>query len=200
MFTGLIQAIGRVAAWTPAGRQADLAVDLGPLAGAVRPGDSVALSGVCCTVSRLRGTVADFRLSEETLGRTWLGSARPPRAINLEPAVRAGEPLGGHLVQGHVDGVAELVEPVHPAAGGELVVRLPPQLLAYCVEKGSIALDGVSLTIAAVAGDLLRIAVIPHTAQVTTLGAARRGDPLHVEVDVLAKYVERLLAARLGSR
>jgi len=141
--------------------------------------------------------VAAFHLSRETLDRTWLGAARIGDRLNLEGALRAGDPLGGHLVQGHVDGVGSVVGPIDAAAGGELVVRLPDGLLRYCVEKGSIALDGVSLTIARERGSEVEIAVIPHTAQVTTLGTKRIGDPLHVEVDVLAKYVEKMLAGRL---
>ena len=116
--------------------------------------------------------------------------------LNLEGALRAGEPLGGHLVQGHVDGVGQVAVGIDPVQGGELVARVPPQLQKYCVEKGSITLDGVSLTIAGMADDRVRIAVIPHTAAWTTLGSKRPGDPLHIEVDVIAKYVESMLVAR----
>ncbi|MEE9127773.1 MAG: riboflavin synthase, partial [Planctomycetota bacterium] len=113
--------------------------------------------------------------------------------LNVEACLRAGDPLGGHVVQGHVDGVAEVVTPV-PQSGGELWIRLPQDLLRYCVEKGSITLDGVSVTIAALDGDRIMVAVIPHTAQVTTLGELPPGGKVNVEVDILAKYVERLLA------
>lgn len=196
MFTGLVQAIGlvvdRVA--TPGGMR--LRVDLGALPGPFRLGDSIALSGVCCTVVGLDGRVAAFDLSPETLARTWLGRAAAGYPLNLEGALRAGEPLGGHLVQGHVDGVGEVVAAIDPAAGGELWARVPADLAKYCVAKGSITLDGVSLTIAGQRDGAVGIAVIPHTAQVTTLGRKRAGDLLHVEVDVIAKYVERMLAAR----
>lgn len=196
MFTGLVQAIGVVRSVTPGGAMVRLAVDLADLPGAVRIGDSIALSGVCCTVVGLAGPVATFDLSSETLHRTWLGQAGVGRRLNLEAALRAGEPLGGHLVQGHVDGTAVVVTPIDATLGGDLVVAVPAELRRYGVEKGSITLDGVSLTIAGVAAAGFRIAVIPHTAQVTTLGALRAGDPVHVEVDVLAKYVEAMLAAR----
>jgi riboflavin synthase len=201
MFTGLVTALGMVRAVSPAGDGVDLDVDLGPLAAAaparrIRIGDSIALSGVCCTVVRLEGAVARFHLTPETLSRSRLGSMRPGDAVNLEGALLAGEPLGGHFVQGHVDGVATVAAAIDAQQGGMLGVRVPAALQKYCVEKGSIALDGVSLTIAALQADELRIAVIPHTAQATTLGRKRVGDPLHVEVDVLAKYVERLLADR----
>lgn len=197
MFTGLIETTGKVAQVQPAGEEMDIVVDLAGLAREPAIGASIALSGVCCTVVEWKEGKATFRLSAETLRRTWLGRTQPGQTLNLEPAVRAGDPLGGHLVQGHVDGLAEVVEPIDPQAGGELGVRLPRELLHYCVEKGSITLDGISLTLASLEEDVVTIAVIPHTAQVTTLGHARAGDPMNVEVDVLAKYVERLLEPRL---
>jgi len=195
MFTGLVAAIGSVRQNVVAGDGRDLDVDLGALRGFAL-GDSIALSGVCCTVVRLQERVARFHLSRETLDRTWLARAAAGTRLNLEAALRAGEPLGGHLVQGHVDGRAEVRAPIDAQRGGELGVRVPKELQRYCVEKGSIALDGVSLTIAAISGDELRIAVIPHTAQATTLGDRKAGDLLHVEVDVIAKYVERMLGDR----
>ena len=120
-----------------------------------------------------------------------LGAARVGTDLNVERALRVGDPLGGHLVQGHVDGVGEVVAPIDAKAGGELTVRIPESLEPYTVEKGSIAIDGVSLTIASLDRNEIRIAVIPHTASATTLGAKKRGDSVHVEVDVLAKYVEK---------
>lgn len=197
MFTGLVAARGRVTEVRKEGLELDLEVGLGPLAEAARIGDSIALSGVCCTIVRSAGGIAEFRLSSETLDRTWLGSAAPGTELNLEAALRAGDPLGGHMVQGHVDGVGEVLGGVDPKAGGELSVRVPADLAHYCVEKGSIALDGVSLTIARLDGEAITVAVIPHTVQVTTIGAWRPGQPINVEVDVLAKYVERLLAGRI---
>jgi riboflavin synthase len=196
MFTGLVQAVGTVVdrVATPGG--ARLRVDLGSLPGPFRLGDSIALSGVCCTVVGLAGPVASFDLSPETLARTWLGRAAAGDRLNLEGALRAGDPLGGHLVQGHVDAVGQVVGAIDATAGGELWAQVPAGLQQYCVEKGSITLDGVSLTIAGQQNGAVGIAVIPHTAQVTTLGRKRVGDPLHVEVDVIAKYVERMLAAR----
>lgn len=198
MFTGLVQAIGSVTAVQVFAGGRRLEVDLGALlaGGPPRLGDSIALSGVCCTVVGLAGPVAAFDLSPETLARTWLGDAAAGTRVNLEAALRAGDPLGGHLVQGHVDGVGEVTAAIDPVGGGELEARLPGELLRYCVEKGSITLDGVSLTIAGRRGDEVRIAIIPHTAQQTTLGGLAAGAPLHVEVDVLAKYVENMLAAR----
>ncbi len=196
MFTGLVQALGEVVERRELSNRLRLGVDLRALRGPIAIGDSIALSGACCTVVELTGGTGSFDLTPETLARTWLGGAAPGRLLNLEAALRAGEPLGGHLVQGHVDGVGRVAAAVDAAGGGELDVSLPAPLLKYCVEKGSITLDGVSLTIAAASAGSVRIAVIPHTAQVTTIGRARVGDPLHVEVDVIAKYVESMLGAR----
>jgi len=194
MFTGLVQALGSVARFDRTADGARLVVDLGGLRGPFGLGDSIALSGVCCTVVAIDGCLATFDLSAETLARTWLGGVRTGAPLNLEAALRAGDPLGGHLVQGHVDGVGSVVGTIDPARGGDLLARVPEELRKYCVEKGSITLDGVSLTIAGAPTDTVAIAVIPHTAAVTTLGRKRVGDPLHVEVDVIAKYVERMLA------
>ncbi|MEY4675241.1 MAG: hypothetical protein RL148_3025 [Planctomycetota bacterium] len=194
MFTGLVAAVGKVTGVEQASGEMDLDVDLSGLSGPVRIGDSIALSGVCCTVVRWDGRVARFHLSPETLQRTWLGRCRPGTVLNLEPALRAGDPLGGHIVQGHVDGLGHVERPVDAVAGGELAVRLPADLARYCVEKGSVTLDGISLTVAGIAADVVTIWVIPHTVQVTTLRSAVAGDAVHVEVDVIAKYVEKMLA------
>jgi len=197
MFTGLIEGIGTVVEARKLGAEMELRVDLGAVADGLALGASVALAGVCCTLTELAGTVGRFWLSEETLRRTWLGAAAPGRRLNLERSLRLGSELSGHIVQGHVDGVGRVVAALAP--GGEtLEVEVPDNLLRYCVEKGSIALDGVSLTIAALVGNRLRFAIIPHTATHTTLGEASPGTPVHVEVDVLAKYVERLLAPQRG--
>jgi riboflavin synthase len=201
MFTGLVQAKGEIVGVTELGPERRIAVRIAALPGTFRLGDSIALSGVCCTVVAMADGVADFHLSRETLDRTWLGQAAVGRVVNLEGALRAGDPLGGHLVQGHVDGVGRVTGAIDPVHGGDFWAEVPADLRRYCVEKGSITLDGVSLTIAGQRDGAVRIAVIPHTAQWTTLGAAKVGEPLHVEVDVLAKYVENMLAARgLGAR
>lgn len=198
MFTGLVRSIGTVLECSKSGDGVDLRVQLG--LGDWRPpiGASIALSGVCCTVVEEGGDQALFHLSAETLRRTWLGSAAPGDRLNIEPALCAGDPLGGHIVQGHVDSVGRIHTPIDAQNGGELWVEVPDDLRRFCVEKGSITVDGVSLTIAALDGPRVMIAIIPHTAQVTTLGAAPAGAPVHLEVDVLGKYVERLLEARFG--
>ena len=196
MFTGLVQATGTVTARAAEPGGVRLSVDISGLSGGFRIGDSIALSGVCCTVVTLDSGVAEFFLTPETLERTWLGDVAEGDRLNLEGALRAGEPLGGHIVQGHVDGVGELTVGIDAEQGGELWAKVPEDLRKYCVEKGSITLDGVSLTIADQRDGAVMIAVIPHTAQWTTLGGRPAGSPLHVEVDVLAKYVENMLAQR----
>lgn len=196
MFTGLVQATGAVTALSREEEGVRLFVDVSALEGPFQIGDSIALSGVCCTVVTLESGVAEFYLTPETLDRTWLGSVEVGSRLNLEGALRAGQPLGGHIVQGHVDGVGRLTGAIDAEQGGELWAEVPDELRKYCVEKGSITLDGVSLTIADQRDGAVMIAVIPHTAQWTTLGRRAVGEPLHVEVDVLAKYVESMLAQR----
>ena len=177
MFTGIVRERARVASFDN-GR---LVVESGVTAGI---GDSVAVDGVCLTVvGRENGRLA-FDVVAETVARTKPFGAE----VNVEPALRAGEPLGGHYVQGHVDGVGRA-----RSVGEFLWIDAPPELLRYCVEKGSIAVDGVSLTIAAVDDAGFAVALVPHTLEVTTLGSLRPGDEVNVEVDVLAKYVEKLL-------
>lgn len=196
MFTGLVQALGSVTASTEVPGGLRLFIDISALSGPFRIGDSIALSGACCTVVSQESGVAEFFLTPETLDCTWLGQAQVGQVLNLEGALRAGEPLGGHIVQGHVDGVGEVIGAIDPQEGGELWARVPDSLQRYCVEKGSVTLDGVSLTIAGQKDGAVRIAVIPHTAQQTSLGSRLVGEPVHVEVDVLAKYVESMLSQR----
>jgi riboflavin synthase len=158
-------------------------------------GASVAVNGVCLTVVARGPEDLAFDLSEETLARSTLGRLRPGDPVNLERPVTLSARLGGHLVQGHVDGVGEVAAIERDDQGGAvLTTRVPEGLLRYAVEKGSITVDGVSLTIAALAGDGMRVALIPHTLAVTTLGTVVPGDLVNLEMDVIAKYVERLMA------
>ena len=183
MFTGIVQGRAGVAAFED-GR---LVVETETEASI---GDSISVDGVCLTVvDRVSGRLA-FDVAEETRRR-----AKPFRGeVNLEPALRAGDPLGGHYVQGHVDGVGR-VRTVEPEGDGRRMwVEAPSELLRYCVEKGSIAVDGVSLTIAELTPDAFAVALVPHTLAVTTFGRLAPGEAVNLEVDVLAKYVERLLS------
>jgi riboflavin synthase len=245
MFTGIVEGVGKVVEQRLAadGGGARLEVEAGWLAEGLRVGDSVAVDGCCLTVTELRdgGFAAD--LMAETLRRTALGRLRPGAQVNLERPLALGERLGGHLVQGHVDGVGRVLDrrplgeipggpldhhdraqallggrggselPPHgqrtegskaardsdvPRVSEELRVALDPELARYVVTKGSIAINGVSLTVAAVGPDWFAVALIPHTLAVTNLGRLARGDEVQLEVDMLAKYVERLLAGVPG--
>ena len=197
MFTGIVEEMGEVDAYEPTPDGARLRIRAQQVLEGVGLGDSIAVNGCCLTVvdSGPDWWVAD--LSNETLERTTFGSGTIATGapVNLERAVRLADRLGGHMVQGHVDGVGEIVAPVP-----DLRVRIPRHLLRYTVEKGSITVDGVSLTIVDALDDGFTVAVIPHTAAVTTLGAKGPGDPVNIEVDVMAKYVERLVAAELDAR
>jgi riboflavin synthase len=195
MFTGIVEATGTVVALAaaPDGSGALLELAAPALAAGLAVGDSVAVNGCCVTVAARRpdGFAAD--LVAETLRRTALGSLRPGERVNLELPLAAGGRLGGHLVQGHVDGVGRVLERAPVGAGEELRVELPAALERYLVEKGSVAVDGVSLTVAGVGPGWFSVALVPHTLAATTLGERRPGDPVQLEVDVVAKYVERLL-------
>ena len=189
MFTGLVREIGTVVSFE-GGR---LRVE-SSLAAAI--GDSVAVDGVCLTVVDGDRETLAFDAVPETLARTTLGRIQPGAPVNLEPALRAGEALGGHYVQGHVDGVGRIRSVEPEAEGSRVWVDASAALLRHCVEKGSIAVDGVSLTIAALDGGGFSVALVPHTLAVTTLGTAATGDEVNLETDVLAKYVEKLLGLR----
>lgn len=194
MFTGIVRERGTVAAIDGGEAGVRLRIDAPETAAQAAVGDSVAINGVCLTVTERNGTSLSFDAVPETLSRTALGRLAAGSAVNLEPALRAGEPLGGHYVQGHVDGVGR-VRSIEPEGDGvRLAVETPAELLRYCVEKGSITVEGVSLTIAALRDHGFEVALIPHTLAETTLATLAPGDPVNLEADVLAKYVERLIA------
>ena len=189
MFTGLVREVGTVASFD----RGRLVVE-SSLAAAI--GDSVSIAGCCLTVVDGDRRTLAFDAVPETLARTTLGRVEAGAAVNLEPALRAGEPLGGHYVQGHVDGVGS-VRSVDPEGDGSRAwLDAPPEILRYCVEKGSVAVDGVSLTVAEVDEEGFAVALVPHTLTVTTLGSLTAGDEVNLEADVLAKYVERLAGLR----
>lgn len=188
MFTGIVREVGRVEAVEERGDSVRLVVSAPETASATAVGDSVALAGVCLTAVEVSdGTVA-FDAVPETLRRSTLGHLQEGGGVNVEPALRAGDPLGGHIVQGHVDGVGR----IRRVDDEGIEVEVPTDVFRYCVEKGSIAVEGVSLTIAALGTDSFTIALIPHTREATTLGTVAEGDEVNLEVDVVAKYVERL--------
>ena len=189
MFTGIVEALGRVAVLDGP----RLVIAAAPIASRCAIGDSIAVNGVCLTVVEQHGDTLAFDLAEETLARTALGTLERGSPVNVERPLTLVTPLSGHLVQGHVDGVGT-VRAVRPAGDGrEVTVEVPENLVRYLVEKGSVALDGVSLTVARLDGTAFTVALIPHTLAATTFGERNEGDPVNVEVDVLAKYVERLI-------
>jgi riboflavin synthase len=197
VFTGIVRERGKVVAAPRrrgGGRRLGIAASA-ELAGSLAIGDSLAVAGVCLTVAGRERSTVGLDLAPETLRRTTLGRLRAGAAVNLEPALRVGEALGGHLVQGHVDGVVEVLAVRPLVAHREVALSLPPALARWVVEKGSGALDGVSLTVASLGADRFGVALVPHTLAVTTLGALAVGDAVNFEADVLAKYVERAVAA-----
>ncbi|MFC5926717.1 riboflavin synthase [Micromonospora vulcania] len=199
MFTGIVEELGEVVRVAPTAGDSALVAVRGPLVTSdARHGDSIAVNGVCLTVVEVADGVFTADVMGETLRRSALGALRPGDPVNLERAAALGSRLGGHLVQGHVDGVGELISR-EPAEQWETVrFRLPAALSRYVVEKGSITIDGISLTVAEVGADEFAVGLIPTTLALTTLGTRGVGDPVNLEVDVLAKYVERLLGSRLA--
>jgi riboflavin synthase len=196
VFTGLVVAVGTIAA-ASGGAPRRIAVDSGGLAtSGLRPGDSVSVSGVCLTLVAVAPGRFEAELSGETLARTTLGRLAAGDRVNLVTALAAGAALGGHLVTGHVDGLATVVS--SREADGSLVagIEAPAALARFVAEKGSVTLDGVSLTVGAVRGAAFDVHLVPHTRAVTTLGTLAPGRALNLEVDLLARYLDRLLEAR----
>jgi len=200
MFTGLIEGVGRLAAREMRGGDARLRIEVGTLqwgAGAdVRMGESISVNGTCLTVVAFDGSGFEADASNETLGLTTLGELAVGRAVNLERAMRPTDRLGGHLVSGHVDGVGNVVHVWDDGRAQRWLFAVPPQLRRYIAAKGSICVDGVSLTVNAVDDSGFEVALVPHTLAHTAFAETRPGDPINLEVDMLARYVERLLAAK----
>jgi riboflavin synthase len=193
MFTGIVREVGRAASITGQATGIRLEIEAPQTAAATVVGDSVAVNGCCLTAVELTDGRIAFEAVPETLARTSLGSLAEGARVNVEPSLRAGEPLGGHYVQGHVDGVG-VVRSVENEGGGRRVwIDAPAELLRYAVEKGSITVQGTSLTVAELDEEGFAVALIPHTLAATTLGELEPGHLVNLEVDVLAKYVERLL-------
>jgi riboflavin synthase len=197
VFTGIVRELGRVVSLEHGEEQARLSVAAPVLAPGLEIGASVAVDGCCLTVVGSENETLAFDLSAETLSRSSIGSFRVGQGVNLEPAISVGEPLGGHYVQGHVDAVGRVRSLLPEGEGVRMWVEVPPDVLRYCAEKGSLAIAGVSLTIAELTDDAVAVALIPHTLELTTLGKAKPGDAVNLEADVIAKYVERLLPGRL---
>lgn len=198
MFTGIVQAIGKVTVAEARAGDVRLGIDAGALAQQVEAsrlavGGSIAVNGVCLTVVEFDGRSFLADVSHETLDLTTLGQLQPGNAVNLEAALRMGDPLGGHLVSGHVDGVAEVAGLHEQARSLRVTIRAPEALARFIAPKGSVALDGVSLTVNEVDGRQFGVNLIPHTVAQTTFGRLAPGSRLNLEVDLLARYVQRAL-------
>lgn len=194
MFTGIIIATGQVSSLMEKGGDLELGIDAPELdVSRTGLGDSVSVQGVCLTVTRKEGTRFFADVSRETLGKTTLGKRGPGSRVNLEPSLRAGDALGGHLVSGHVDAVGRLDTLVPDARSWRLEFELPASLMRFVAPKGSICLDGVSLTVNQVKERRFDVNIIPHTFKVTTLGELVVGDGVNVEIDVVARYLDRLM-------
>ena len=196
MFTGIVHSVGEIHAVTERGGDVELLVGSGALdMQAVAVGDSIAVSGCCLTVTRFDGDRFAADVSKETLSLTTLATWQVGPPVNLEPALRAGQPLGGHYVTGHVDGVAEVVEVTEDARSRRVTFEVPAGLARYIARKGSVCIDGVSLTVNEVAGNRFGVNLIPHTLSVTLLGGYVRGTRVNLEVDIIARYLERMTGA-----
>ena len=198
VFTGIVRELGRVVSAEGGGDGLALVVEAPSTAADTNVGDSVSIDGCCLTVEAVDGARITFHAAPETLTRSTLGRRRTDDPVNLELAVRAGEPLGGHYVQGHVDAVGRVQSVEVEGDGLRVFIEAPEAILRYCVEKGSISVDGVSLTLAELADGVFAVALVPHTLGATTLSALAPGQEVNLEADVIAKYVERLLQARGG--
>jgi len=196
VFSGIVREVGSVISVEDAAEGSRLVLGARDAAARTSVGDSVAVGGCCLTATAVEGPALTFDVVPETIARTTLGVLRPGDRVNVEPALRAGEPLGGHYVQGHVDAVGRIQSVEAEGLGLRVFVEMPAGLLRYVVEKGSVTVDGVSLTVAEVAADAFGVALVPHTIEATTLSELRPGLRVNVEIDVLAKYVERLLLAK----
>lgn len=195
MFTGIVQDVGRVVSREPRGGDDRIVVELDELdPSGIRIGDSICVQGCCLTAVEIQGRRFAADVSRESLSLTTLGDLAAGAAVNLEPSLRAGDPLGGHLVSGHVDGVGRIISKGGDARSTRLEIEVPPGLARYIARKGSVAVDGVSLTINDVRAAIFGVNIIPHTQEVTTLGSLKVGGRVNIEVDQLARYVERLLA------
>ena len=198
MFTGLIEEMGRIRSVGRRGRMTDLVIEASAALDGIRPGDSIAVSGACLTVVAFDSTSFTVQAVEETLRRTKLGAAKAGMMVNLERSLKLDDRLGGHLVQGHVDGVGRIVSRRGDADNVVFGIAPDPSLERYIAEKGSITVDGVSLTVTYAKRGEFGVSIIPHTLKETTLEDARTGDTVNLETDVIARYVEKLLGGEKG--
>jgi len=198
VFTGIVEGIGKVTEVQRRGALLLLTIVPPAALTDMAVGDSICVNGACLTVSALEHGSFQADCSLETLERTTVNSLRPRAEVNLERALKMSDRLGGHLVTGHVDAPGEVMEVTRGAGSLAMTIRVPQELAPYLVEKGSVAVDGISLTVSGLRGDTFTVAVIPYTAQNTTLGRKRTGDHLNIEADIIGKYVKRFLEKAQG--
>jgi riboflavin synthase len=194
MFTGIVAHKGSVIDVEDDAGVRRLTIDAGPLSD-LAVGDSIAVNGVCLTAVAIKDSTVEFELVQETLSRSSFGTVKSGDPVNLERPMPAQGRFDGHIVQGHVDAVGTVVGVVNDGEGRRLTIHVSQDLARFIVDKGSVTVDGVSLTVSGVGPDSFEVALIPHTLEVTTLGLRGKGDPVNLEVDIIAKYVERLLGA-----
>ena len=194
MFTGIVEGVGEVRNIVRAGPGATCTVRIPPSISDCRPGDSLSVDGVCLTVTAVKGDLFTLDISGETLARSTLGSLKQGSMVNLERALRLSDRLGGHMVSGHVDGTGT-IDKIAKLQGSWIIgITIDEALSRYLIEKGSVAVDGISLTINRCLGRSFDITVVPHTAQVTTISKKRHGDKVNIEVDMISKYIEKFLS------
>ena len=193
VFTGIVKERGRVVAAEGGGDARHFRIEAPGTSGRLAVGDSVSIDGCCLTATAVSDGSFSVTAVPESLSRTTLGRLEPGDEVNLETATLAGEPLGGHYVQGHVDGIGRVASVEPEEEGARMWIEAPPELLRYCVEKGSIAVDGVSLTVSALREGAFEVALVPHTLEQTTFGRLEPADEVNLEVDMLAKYIEKLI-------
>jgi riboflavin synthase len=193
LFTGLVVELGEILSLQKRGSGARLFLDASALSQEAKLGDSIAINGTCLTIVEIKGTALSFDVSDETLKSTNLGELKVRDRVNLEPALRLSDRLGGHFVTGHIDGVGRMRSKSLEGEVYKIVIETEPWIAEYLVEKGSVAVDGISLTVVDLLRDGFSLVVIPHTAKLTTLGLKGAGDKVNVEVDILGKYVSKYL-------
>lgn len=196
MFTGIIETTGEVVSLAFSGKAAKLAVKCKGFWDDLAIGDSIAIDGVCLTAKEINGAECSFDVSRETLDRSILGKYRPKSRVNMEKALLPTDRLGGHFVQGHVDGVGKYIGSETVGENIEMSFEIPEDICRYVVEKGSISINGISLTAASINGSVIKIALIPHTLTITNLSDLSANSPVNLECDIIAKYVEKLLSPK----